>query len=165
VILFISLWNTFAPVWHSSYDIRFPEYSLLLAQRYKCNLLIFPGAFNLTTGPAHWELLQRARAVDQQCFVVTASPARILPPPTSSLKDDVTTEVKSPYPHYTAWGHSTVVSPWGTVLATCDEHEALVLCDLDMDLVTNMRQGIPTSAQKRTDLYQLSSADNKIEIE
>jgi omega-amidase len=139
-----------------SYDIRFPEYSLLLAQTYKCNLLIFPGAFNLTTGPAHWELLQRARAVDQQCFVLTASPARILPP----LVDDNENDKGSPYPHYTAWGHSTAISPWGTVLATCDEDEALVLCDLDMELVKNMRQGIPTSSQKRTDLYRLYGVDD-----
>ena len=58
------------------YDIRFPEYSLLLCQKHKCNVLIFPGAFNLTTGPAHWELLQKGRAVDNQCYVMTAAPAR-----------------------------------------------------------------------------------------
>jgi predicted amidohydrolase len=55
------------------------------------------GAFNCTTGPVHWELLQRARAVDNQLFVAACSPAR------------------SPEASYQAWGHSTVVSPWGEV--------------------------------------------------
>ena len=57
------LWQTKSKQ-HFSYDIRFPEYALLLTQTHQCKILIYPGAFNLTTGPAHWELLQRARAVD-----------------------------------------------------------------------------------------------------
>jgi omega-amidase len=57
------------------YDIRFPEYAQLLRQR-GCVALVYPGAFNTTTGPAHWELLQRARAVDNQLFVMACSPAR-----------------------------------------------------------------------------------------
>ena len=56
--------------------------------------MLLPGAFNMTTGPAHWELLQRARAIDNQLFVATCSPAR------------------NPDASYQAWGHSTVVSPW-----------------------------------------------------
>ena len=59
-----------------------------------CQLLVYPGAFNMTTGPAHWELLARARAVDNQCYVATVSPAR-----------DVTAS-------YVAWGHSLIVNPW-----------------------------------------------------
>ena len=78
------------------YDIRFPEYAALLRSK-DANLLIYPGAFNTTTGPMHWELLQRARAVDNQCFVVTCSPSR----------------AEGGYP---AWGHSTIVSPWGKVV-------------------------------------------------
>jgi len=126
------------------YDIRFPEYSLLLNKKYKCNLLIFPGAFNLTTGPAHWELLQRARAVDNQCYVLTASPARVEEP-----------KIPGKYPHYTAWGHSTVVAPWGGIVATTDESESLVVAELDLTKVQSMRQSIPTSEQKRDDLYKL----------
>ena len=57
------------------YDIRFPQLAVLMREE-NCKLLIYPGAFNTTTGPLHWELLQRARAVDNQCAVVTASPAR-----------------------------------------------------------------------------------------
>merc|ERR1711994_147717 len=81
------------------YDIRFPDLAQIYARNHGCQLLVYPGAFNLTTGPAHWELLQRARAVDNQCFVLTASPARTDPPP-------VVDDEKPKYPHYSAWGHS-----------------------------------------------------------
>ena len=129
------------------YDIRFAEYAMVLRQNYNCNILIFPGAFNMTTGPAHWELLQRARALDNQCYVITASPARTLAPENP---------VESKYPHYTAWGHSTVVSPWGDVVATTDETESLVLADIDLAKIQEVRKGIPIGKQKRTDLYQLT---------
>jgi len=140
------------------YDIRFPEYALLLTQEQKCNVLIYPGAFNLTTGPAHWELLQKGRAVDNQCFVLTASPARTEAPtttPPTGGDDDVEGGGKT-YPHYTAWGHSTAIGPWGDVVATCDEGEHLVVCDLDVGKVREMRQGIPVALQKRGDLYRLT---------
>lgn len=129
------------------YDIRFPELALLLSQKYGCRILVYPGAFNMTTGPAHWELLQRARALDNQCYVLTASPAR-----------HVHTEEEAKmtkYPPYTAWGHSTVVSPWGEVVATTDEQAGIVVADLDMGRVDEVRQSVPILAQKRNDIYNL----------
>ncbi len=146
-----------------SYDIRFPEYALILTQIHQCKILIYPGAFNLTTGPAHWELLQRARAVDGQCYVLTASPARMpLPSSTTTAveenadnsNNEIDTSSKQ-YPHYSAWGHSSIISPWGEVIATCDENPAVVIADLDMDKVEEMRMSIPTMIQKRHDLYRL----------
>jgi omega-amidase len=133
------------------YDIRFAEYAMLLRQKHDCLVLIYPGAFNMTTGPAHWELLQKARALDNQCFVVTASPAR------SEEKEDNDgdDENAKKYPHYTAWGHSTVVSPWGDVVATIDEKEGVVIADLDLDRLAEVRSGIPIGNQRRTDLYTL----------
>jgi omega-amidase len=128
------------------YDIRFPEYALLLAKT--CQMLIYPGAFNLVTGPAHWELLQRGRAVDTQCYVLTASPAR-------TVSND---ESKGRYPPYTAWGHSTVVAPWGDVIATTDEKESIVVADIDLTKVDAMRQSIPVRNQRRSDLYTLDKA-------
>lgn len=97
----------------------------------------------MTTGPAHWELLQRARAVDNQCFVLTASPSRS--PETPGSK----------YPHYTAWGHSTIVAPWGDIVATCEDKETLILADINLNKVDEMRQSIPVMNQKRSDLYTL----------
>lgn len=126
------------------YDIRFAEYAMLLRQKHNCLVLIYPGAFNMTTGPAHWELLQKARAIDNQCFVLTASPARSEAPKTEGK-----------YPHYTAWGHSTAVSPWGDVIATTDETEDVVLADLDLGRLAEVRGGIPIGNQRRTDLYAL----------
>eukprot|EP00429_Kryptoperidinium_foliaceum_P050182 CAMPEP_0176126454 /NCGR_PEP_ID=MMETSP0120_2-20121206/63825_1 /TAXON_ID=160619 /ORGANISM="Kryptoperidinium foliaceum, Strain CCMP 1326" /LENGTH=350 /DNA_ID=CAMNT_0017461383 /DNA_START=66 /DNA_END=1115 /DNA_ORIENTATION=- len=115
------------------YDIRFAEYAMLLRQKYNCNIIIYPGAFNMTTGPAHWMMLQQGRAIDNQCFIITASPARTEPPEnTESLK----------YPHYTAWGHSTVVSPWGDIVATTDEKAGVVIADLDLGRVDEVRRGI-----------------------
>lgn len=76
-----------------------------------------------------------------------ASPAR-----TDDPKDE-----GAKYPHYTAWGHSTVVSPWGEVVATTDEKEAIVMADLDLSKVEEMRTGIPIGSQRRSDMYDLKS--------
>lgn len=132
------------------YDIRFAEYAMLLCQLHEtCRILIYPGAFNLTTGPAHWELLQRARAVDNQCFVLTASPARTEAPKEAGK-----------YPNYTAWGHSSVVSPWGDVVATIDEQPGIVVADLDLTQADSVRRSIPIRQQKRHDLYELKRTQN-----
>jgi omega-amidase len=131
------------------YDIRFAEYAILLRQKHNCRVLIYPGAFNMVTGPAHWELLQKARAIDNQCYVVTASPARTEEP---ADNDD---DEKKKYPHYTAWGHSTVISPWGDVVATTDEKESIVIADLDLTRLEEIRRDIPIADQRRTDMYAL----------
>lgn len=75
-------------------------------------MLLYPSAFNMTTGPLHWELLQRGRANDLQLFVATISPAR-----------DETAG-------YVAWGHSTIVDPWGKILSTAEAGEEIVYADL-----------------------------------
>ncbi len=128
------------------YDIRFGELAMIMRQKHNCSILIYPSAFNMTTGPAHWELLQRARAVDNQCFVMTASFARS-PPPESNEE--------SKYPQYIAWGHSTIVSPWGDVVATTDEKVSLVIADLDLERIDQVRKALPIGIQKRSDLYQV----------
>ena len=92
----------------------------------------------MTTGPAHWHLLQQARAVDNQSYVLTASPAR-------DPKSD----------GYQAWGHSTAVSPWGDVVATTDETPGTVHATLDLSRVAEIRSSIPIGTQKRKDLYNL----------
>lgn len=120
------------------YDMRFPE----LAQVYRkkgCDVLIYPGAFNMTTGPLHWELLIRSRANDNQVFVAACSPAQ-----------DNTSD-------YIAWGHSSVADPWGKVLATSEFKETIVYADLDLNTLDKVRDQIPTSKQKRYDLYDVTS--------
>lgn len=143
------------------YDIRFPEYASILTHHKHCRVLIYPGAFNLTTGPLHWELLQRARAVDGQCWVLTASPARNKPvvvsgeegSSSSSSSSSPSSSTTHKYPPYVAWGHSSAVSPWGEVVATTNENESVVMVNVDLTLVEDMRKSIPTFDQKRHDLY------------
>ena len=120
------------------YDIRFPELALLMQQRHGCSLLAVPAAFNTTTGPRHWHLVMRARAVDTQCFVMACSSAR---------------PAGDGYPSY---GHSLVVDPWGTVIAEAGEGEQLLDAELDLSQVGLARRAIPTSLQRRGDVYRLS---------
>jgi omega-amidase len=91
------------------YDVRFPEYWLLLREK-GCHGMCIPGAFNLTTGPKHWHLLMKARAVDTQSFVLACAPARSGP------------EVGG----YKSFGHSFIVDPWGAVLSETAENEDIV---------------------------------------
>ncbi|CAG8581679.1 55_t:CDS:10 [Ambispora gerdemannii] len=123
------------------YDMRFPEMAMI-ASRKGCIMMIYPGAFNLTTGPLHWELLQRARAVDNQIFVATCSPAR-----------DYTAT-------YHAYGHSTIVDPNGEILATTEDHENIVYANIDLDKIKTIRQSIPVTMQRRFDLYPNVAAVN-----
>jgi omega-amidase len=122
------------------YDIRFPEYAILL-RRLGARMILYPGAFNMVTGPAHWELLQRARAVDNQLYVAACSPARDTTPG-----------------GYVAWGHSTIVSPWGEIVATTDETQSIVIAELDLSKIDEMRTNIPCWKQKRADMYEVSSS-------
>jgi len=117
------------------YDMRFPELATVMRQA-GCNMLVYPGAFNMTTGPMHWELLQRARAVDNALYVVTVSPSR--------AKDTK---------GYIAYGHSSIISPLGGVLVDAGTEDGVVVHEVDLDRVAEMRQQIPCFNQKRHDLY------------
>jgi len=120
------------------YDIRFGELATVYRQL-GCNLLVYPGAFNMVTGPAHWELLIRARSVDTQSFGIVCSPAR-----------DTSAE-------YVAWGHTMIVDPWGEKLEEADEKEAVIICNLDLTQVVTRRTNMPYWLQKRPDIYKTES--------
>lgn len=94
------------------YDIRFEEMARVYRTRMNCDMLIYPAAFNMTTGPMHWELLQRARANDLQLYVAMISPAR-----------DVNAD-------YVAWGHSMVVDSWAKVVAEAQHDEEIIYADI-----------------------------------
>jgi len=117
------------------YDIRFPELSRLMTLA-GAELLIFPAAFGWTTGPAHWELLMRSRAVDNQVFVVGAAPAT------------------TPGAQYQAYGHSMIVDPWGHVLAMAGSEETMMTVDIDMNKMNMVRQQLPLLKHRRPDVYQ-----------
>lgn len=114
------------------FDIRFPEWARL-AMHAEADLLALPAAFSLHTGPRHWELLQRARALDNQLFVAAVSPAK----------------------SKSAYGHSMLASPDGKVLCDCGEDETLQVMQADPALLMEMRNGIPVRAARRLDLYTL----------
>ncbi|KAK4686716.1 omega-amidase, partial [Tremellales sp. Uapishka_1] len=116
------------------YDIRFPEMAMIAA-RQGCVAMIYPAAFNTTTGPMHWTLLQRARAVDNQIYVAMCSPAR------------------NPDSAYQAYGHSSIVNPLGEVLVEADEHEAVLYADIDTQLLATTRRNLPVTVQRRFDVY------------
>jgi omega-amidase len=119
------------------FDIRFSEMAQLY-ERKGCSLLVYPGAFNMTTGPLHWELLARARALDNQLYVCVCSPAR----DTSAS--------------YVAFGHSMIVDPWASKVIEAQEGEEVIISELDFKKVTEIRAQIPTIANKRHDLYTLT---------
>jgi omega-amidase len=116
------------------YDIRFPELAMVAARK-GCFLLVYPGAFNTTTGPLHWSLQARARAMDNQVYVALCSPARDM---------DAT---------YHAWGHSMVVDPNAAVMAETEEKEDIVYGELDEKKLDETRTNIPIYTQRRFDVY------------
>lgn len=118
------------------YDFRFPEQVRLMANR-GAVMTIVPAVFNMTTGPAHWELLFRSRAVDNQMYTVGAAPAR-----------DENSE-------YVSYGHSIIVSPWGEVITQMDGKEGICLSTVDMDMVRQVREQLPLLTHRRTDMYML----------
>ena len=118
------------------FDIRFPELGRLLSLKGAKGVFI-PAAFNMTTGPAHWELNFRARALDNQAFYFGCSPAR-----------DVTAG-------YVAYGHSIAVDPWGTVTAQLEEKAGILITSAKLSRVDSIRAQLPLLSARRTDLYRL----------
>lgn len=119
------------------YDIRFPELAMIASRNpYNSFAMFYPGAFNTTTGPLHWHLLAKARAVDNEMFSILCSPAR-----------DVGGG------GYQAYGHSLVVDPYGAIIAEAGEEEEILFATLDKDLLPKARDGIPVHYQRKFDVY------------
>jgi len=117
------------------YDMRFPEMALAMREQ-GAKLLIYPGAFNTNTGPAHWSVLGRGRAVDTQSYVAMVCPAR------STNPDD-----------YQAYGHSMVITPWAVVMTEAEHEVGVWVSEIDPSEVDRIRAQVPTSNQKRGDIY------------
>ena len=117
------------------YDLRFPELYRALtfaAGRRPCDLLAVPAAFTYTTGSAHWELLLRARAVENQCYVIAAAQG-------GRHENGRRT-----------WGHSMVIDPWGEVLGVLAEGEGVVLADVDAERIASVRSQLPALEHRRS---------------
>jgi len=112
------------------YDLRFPElYRRLAADG--AQVLLVPAAFTTHTGRDHWEVLLRARAIENQCYVVAAG---------QSGEHD---------PGRSCYGHSMVVDPWGTVVAQAVDGVGIVVADLALDRVERIRAELPSLANRR----------------
>ena len=112
------------------YDLRFPELYRRLMQP-PCSVLVVPAAFTWPTGQAHWELLLRARAVENQCVVIASAQG-------GRHENGRRT-----------WGHSMVIDPWGTVLAVQDEGEGVVVAELDPARLQQVRAQLPALQHRR----------------
>jgi deaminated glutathione amidase len=117
------------------YDLRFPELFRILAVR-GARLIAVPSAFTSTTGRDHWEVLLRARAIENQAFVLAPNQSGKAPP------------------HFDSFGHSSIVDPWGRVLATASEGaQQFVAADLDLSSQEEVRESLPSLANRRPDTY------------
>jgi len=116
------------------YDIRFPEAARKLALQ-GAEIILVPAAFNDITGPAHWHITFRARAVENQLYIAAVSPAR---------------DIKAAY---RAYGHSMAVSPWGDVLSEAGEDEEIIYAELDPEVLSNIRGKLPLLKHRREDIY------------
>jgi nitrilase len=112
------------------YDVRFPELYRRLCLP-PCDLLSVPAAFTYTTGRAHWELLLRARAVENQCYVIA--------PAQGGVHEN----------GRRTWGHSMVVDPWGEVLGVRPEGEGVVMAEIDPKRLAAVREQLPALAHRR----------------
>jgi predicted amidohydrolase len=117
------------------YDLRFPELYRILAVR-GARVLTVPSAFTLHTGRDHWEVLVRARAIENQAFVVAADQFGQAPP------------------HYHSFGRSMIADPWGLVLVTAPDEECFVAAELDLSRQEQVRATLPSLANRQPHAYR-----------
>ena len=117
------------------YDLRFPELFRILALS-GAGAISVPSAFTAVTGRDHWEVLLRARAIENQLYVIASG------------------QVGEAPPHYDSWGHSMIVDPWGEVLDVVDSGEGHAIADLDLGRISEVRDRVPSLANRRAEAYR-----------
>jgi deaminated glutathione amidase len=117
------------------YDLRFPELYRTLSSR-GAQVISVPAAFTLATTRDHWEVLLRARAIENQCFVIAPN------------------QVGAHPPGHRSGGRSMIVDPWGVVLAIAPDTEAAIVADLDLSLLADVRRRLPALTHRREDVYR-----------
>ena len=125
------------------YDLRFPELYRILAVR-GARVLTVPSAFTLPTGRDHWHVLLRARAIENQAFVLAAN------------------QVGKAPPHYESYGHSLIADPWGTVLAEVEDGEGVAVAELDLERQDQIRASLPSLANRRSGAYRWPEAVRRL---
>ncbi|WP_368491213.1 carbon-nitrogen hydrolase family protein [Clostridium sp. BJN0013] len=119
------------------YDVRFPELMRLMALQ-GAKIIFIPASFNTTTGPAHWELLFRSAAVENQLYTVGISPARNV------------------NYSYVSYGNSLIVDPFGNILNILDEKEGILISEIDLNYIDEVRKSLPVLKHRREDLYKIT---------
>lgn len=116
------------------YDIRFPELFRSLALQ-GSHVIFVPAAFPAYTGASHWEVLLRARAIENQCYIAAAAQFGTSPP------------------HRVCYGNSLIVDPWGAVLAKAQEKEEVIVQDIDLSYLEDVRRSIPCFSHRKPHVY------------
>lgn len=124
------------------FDMRFPELMRLMVDA-GAQMIFIPAAFNMITGPAHWHVTARMRAVDNQVFFGVASPAR------------------DKNASYVAFGHSLLCDPWGRIVAEAGAEECIVFAEADLQKVEDIREQLPLLKARRKDVYTLKHDFNR----
>ena len=122
------------------FDIRFPESSRLPALA-GARVIFNPASFNMTTGPAHWELGFRQRAIENQIYMVG------------------TADAQDPSVGYVSYGHSIITDPWGNVVMQMDEKPGVEVTEIDLDYIDTIRAKRPLMSARRTDVYELKGVE------
>ena len=125
------------------FDMRFPELSRLMVLQ-GAKIIIVPAAFNMTTGPPHWESMFKQRAIDNQCFTIGVAPAR---------------NMESSYISY---ANSIIINPWGNIIYKAGEKECFDVIDIDLNEVENIRKQLPLISARRCDVYTLKENHKRI---
>lgn len=116
------------------FDIRFPELSRKMVEL-GASAIFIPAAFNMTTGPAHWDILFKARAIDNQVFMIGAAPSR---------------DMNASYHSY---GHSLIVNPWGDVINELLFDEGILTADIELKRVEEIRKQLPVLSAMKKEIY------------
>ncbi|CAH1784393.1 unnamed protein product [Owenia fusiformis] len=124
------------------YDLRFPEMSVALRQQ-GAQILTYPSAFTQPTGMAHWEVLLRSRAIENQCYVVAAA------------------QTGKHHAKRSSYGHAMVVDPWGAVVCQCKEGEDVAVTEIDLTYLNKVRTQMPVQQHRRCDIYRPTVTSQK----
>ena len=118
------------------FDMRFPELSRLMVLK-GAKIIIVPAAFNMTTGPPHWESMFKQRAIDNQCFTIGVAPAR------------------NNESSYISYANSIIVNPWGNIIYKAGDKEVFDVIDINLGEVDSIREQLPLISARRTDIYTI----------
>jgi deaminated glutathione amidase len=118
------------------YDIRFPEAPIWLKKR-GAEIITYPSAFAMTTGEAHWEVLNRSRAIENQCFIISAA------------QKGKHNQKRS------SFGRAMAVSPWGKVLTKCKEELEVQFTEIDLSNISKIEGNMPCFSHRRSDVYEI----------